>query len=492
MPTGGPARHQAQQRCKRLNEAKQQGMRILMNSVSVIAVVAVFSLQTFSVQAIAMGEGVIPACSSGAPQSHNGGLLGTLTVPDDLAKIYGGALSKRNIVIEVRRTIDGEIACASPLAGLSIFWPYAIAQIAATRQPGSGELELFRFDDPTYPFFLDIPKLDAKKGQDCASVMDWEQLVKLGWANARIDHLAEASACFQKAKSLRPRSIAASYGIARSASGSDRVPAYQALAALAPEFYEPRITLAAVLSTQGHFEESENTLMAIVGEAPPLPVQLSAYDRLAYEYDQLNRRRESTAARATVVKLKQEIWRRDTSIVDSNDLGVETKNLAAIEEESGDFNSSVTHFGEAVELLSNPKTSEAVRFEADLGRIRSLRKLGREGETQEACSSWNHRLRALGSELENAHWGGKELSTAQWEFSCGNTRGAFDAIERILKRKPTMDAYQTLERFYRALGQEEPARRTHELGLRFREARDQAILGAIFAEADEIIRNNRR
>jgi len=416
----------------------------------------------------------------------------TLRIPTDISLLYR-PLNSPALVIEAGFDAKGSLTCASPFSGLSPYWPAAIAVLSAgqsLRTSASGFSEIVAFEDPARPAVRRAWDL-GRSAQRCRVSLGLETMLQLGAGQIFMKRPQEAAACFDLALHIDPNSVSANYGAAIAAGllgdSRSRIGHYEKTVLLSPRFYEARLDLASAQQFTVGGETAVVTLQGILADSPPLPIRRRVYDALVSVYDRAKRRRDAAGAKRSLVMTESEGRRRAPTLVDAALITFDTSNLAACEEEIGDYEHAAQDFAEAVRLSNVPNLSGAVRYEADLGRIRSIRKLGQDEPARKDCADWLGRLSDAGNELEDQNWGGKTISLARWEFSCGDFDKATKLLRSERQRKPNSDApYLVLERAYRARGESDLGDKAHVLAERIRTAHDQAILRAILSEAEDL------
>ena len=92
--------------------------------------------------------------------------------------------------------------------------------------------------------------------------------------------------------------------------------------------------------------------------------------------------------------------------------------------------------------------------------------------------------------LDNAHWEGKPLTNARWEFSCGSfDKGVALAQSEMKAKRRLADApYRALAAAYRSRGQSARADEIAAIGERVQATSESTELKGILADADRIIR----
>ena len=418
----------------------------------------------------------------------------TLRIPTEILLLYR-PLNSPALVIEAGFDAKGGLTCASPLSGLSLYWPAAIAALSAgqsLRASASGFSEIVAFEDPARPAVRRAWEL-GRSAQRCQVSSDVGTILQLGAGHIFMKRPQEAAACFNLALHIDPNSVPANYGAAIAAGllgdSASRIGHYEKTVLLSPRFYEARLDLASAQQFAVGVETAVVTLQGILADSPPLPIRRRVYDALVFVYDRAKRRRDAAGAKRSLVMTESEVRRRDPALVDEALMTSDTSDLAGREEEIGDYEHAAQDFAEAVRLSSVPNLSGAVRYEADLGRIRSIRRLRQDEPARKDCADWQRRLSDAGDELEDQHWGGKTISLARWEFSCGDFEKATELLRSERQRKPNSDVpYLVLEGAYRARGDSDLGDKAHVLAERIRTAHDQAILRAILSEAEDLLK----
>ena len=398
------------------------------------------------------------------------------------------------IIIEARYGEAGELTCFDPLSGWSIYWDAAVATLrheASQRMAAAGSSQIFVFGDLGRSAIQHA--MDSVRGsKGCSDSEAIETTLSKGLGYLTAKKYLDAEECYSIALRLVPASMAANYGAARAAglqgNQAVRFAIYERLANLAPQFYEARIELAYAYSSADRSEDAERVLRQVISQSP-LPIQRRCFEALTFLFDKVKRRAEAAQAKKSFVLSEVQLRSRYEPLVDKAILVFDTKDLAAREEELGDYRSALNDFAEAGRLSSADKASEAVRFQADLGRLRNLKRLGDIADMARGCDDWRTRLNKLGRELDDIHWGGRAVILAQWEISCGVFGKGVSMLAAETKRVPDSDVpYRALESAYRSVGQSEIADRAGNLAERVRANHDNAVLKGILREADQLAR----
>jgi tetratricopeptide (TPR) repeat protein len=264
---------------------------------------------------------------------------------------------------------------------------------------------------------------------------------------------------------------------------------YQEALTLMPGVYEARIGIAISQRRAGHLGAAGATLLEAATRARSLPARQKINDLRAYLYRDLRDRKSVAAASEDAFLAQRELHLRHPDPFSRAILTFNARSLGIVLEEVGEFTKAEKYFAESVMWSYDEKVSEAVRFEADLGHARSLRKLGNPDAATKTCNEWRRRLDGIHSESDNAHWGGRSIVQARWEFSCGSFERGIQLVRAELQRHPTSDTpYLALEEGYRSRGDSALADQAHALSEKVRTAHDRAILGAILSEVDDLAR----
>lgn len=356
----------------------------------------------------------------------------------------------------------------------------------------------------------------------CGQSDNLETVFTLGIASYEDQNYVAAAACFDLARDLDPGSAVPEFLAGRMAGllkgHSSDIAHYRRAVELQPDFWEARFYLGIAQRLSGAMDIAEETYRATLVEAPPLPERRQVHSELTYLYTKANRRRDAaTAQQAYVLDLLEEQKRyKPLDIAWSSvwNLSFELGNLAELEEEIGDYEGSAKHYAEAVAWASRTdKVGEASRFHDDLGRLRSVKRLGQQAEWKKGCDRWRKRfrvlrLRIMTRELEDIDWGGEKVATADLEATCGDFEKSLSLIEEEMERRtlrpysfshsvPATTYYaeapfRALERIYRSRGLTDLANKVQEAGNRIEGARgDEKILQGLLREGKKLVQDGR-
>jgi tetratricopeptide (TPR) repeat protein len=303
----------------------------------------------------------------------------------------------------------------------------------------------------------------------------------------------EALQCFTLALNLDPNSLAANDGAAI-CSGllgqtSNRIQYLKRTVELRPSYLEARIDLGRAYHYAEQFDQAVKILKEVIEVQPPLPTLRQVHGVLIYMYDRAHLRKEALAASRSFLNVLEELRKRYPPLVKAYELAFDGGDLALRLEEQGLYGEAEENYRKAASFSKDKLVSEAVLFDMELGRARCLRRRGETTAATTACDYWRRRIRSVGRQLENWHWGGRVLSQAQWECSCGEFTKGLEMIRAEAKRRPDSDMpYRLLSNVYRARGESNLAKLALETAERIRTAHDQRIIDAILAEAEELYR----
>jgi len=189
-----------------------------------------------------------------------------------------------------------------------------------------------------------------------------------------------------------------------------------------------------------------------------------------------------------------------------------TDTAAQQEEEEARYQQAAEHFAEAAKIYAtNRLAQEVTYYHADLGRLRSIRKLGQEQAWKEGCGLWNSRLRLLRLKiltrpLEN-EFEVRNIAEADWEMSCGDFRRGLNLVENEVRQRTlhplghfygippdfsrAKEPYWALRRQFRALGRGDLAEEAWKTGQRIEGAKTPSDLQGILNSALDLIRRCR-
>ena len=409
-------------------------------------------------------------------------------LPTDVASI-SYALFGPTIAIDAEYDGSGRLVCASPVAGRSLYWPYAIAVLS--RQGAARIRQVFEFDEPGVARRRESDFVRQYNLAPCGEGTEAHAALELGAKYLALRHRTEASQCADIAIRHSPDTFAGHY--LRAMLGGDtgaNIEEYRRTLELLPTLYDAELDLLQTRWQSGDLEAAEITLRDLTAKTPPLPVRVQMYLRLTYLYDRAKRRRDAAGAALQHLDAEREIHLRYPSEYSQAQLTFDSHSLALREEEIGEYGLASNYFAESVKWSYNEKVSEAVRFEAELGRARSLRRIGEASAALKICGEWHGRINRFSFEFNNLHWGGKTIAQGRWEFACGVFDRGLGLVQKDMKRRPTNDAaYLVLEEAYRSRGQSDLADEVHGMVERIRAAHDRAVLGSILQEADELVKS---
>ena len=399
------------------------------------------------------------------------------------------------IVMEVGYDESGHLVCANPLSGLDLYWPYAMDSISRipvesfSRKPGR---HIIIFDRPGRVGARS--SFDEKEVLRCADSDSTDTLLEIGNYLVSVNRHKEALPCFTRAVSLDPNSVAASEGAAICSGAlrqsSNEIQYLERTVALKPSLFGARIAIGQEYRRIGNFDKAVQTLKELLEIQPPFPTRRRVYGVLISMYDGADLRREALGAARSFVSVLEEIRNRYPPLVKAYELAFDGGGLALRLEEQGLYDEAEQNYQKAAGYSKDKLVSEAVLFDMELGRARCLRRRGEKTAATTACDFWRRRIRSLGRQLENWHWGGRVLTQAQWECSCGEFTKGLEMIRGEAKRRPDSDTpYRLLSNVYRARGESNLAKLASETGERIRTEHDQKILNAILEEAEQLYRS---
>ena len=182
------------------------------------------------------------------------------------------------------------------------------------------------------------------------------------------------------------------------------------------------------------------------------------------------------------------------------------------EEEAGRYQHAAEHFAEAAKIYATNRLAQKVAYyHADLGRLRSIRKLGHEQAWKEGCGVWRSRLRTLRLKiltrpLEN-EFEGHNIAEADWEISCGDFKRGLDLVENEMRQRTLHPLghfygippdfshaeapYWVLRRQFRAIGRGDLAEEAWKTGQRIERAVNSSDLQDILNSALDLLRRCR-
>ena len=461
---------------------------LVIHRISLILLVAMVGLYTG-----ARAEDRFPECplESAIARSAPKRIAQPLQLPADVAAI-SYALTGPLIAIDAEYDGSGRLACASPVAGSSVYWPYAIA--ALPQQASRPIRQVFEFEEPGTARRRENNSGTGNDLRPCDEGVEVTAALERGsrYLNAR--RLNEATQCVDMAIRRSPDSSAAHFLRAILAGqlkdARTNIEEYRQTIALLPMLYEAELSLGQTQWLSGDLGAAEITFQGLAAKTPPLPAQAELYSRLMDVYDSAKRRRDAADAAVHHLDAERQIHLRYPKTYSQAMLAFDSRTLAIRQEEVGEYGLSAKYFAESVKWSYNERVSEAVRFEADLGRARSLRRLGEPKAALSICDEWHRRIKQVDPQLNNAHWGGRSVVQAQWEFACGDFDKGLRLLQRDMRRRPSSDtAYLALEEAYRSRGQSDQADEFRSMGDRVRATHDRALLESILREADELAKN---
>jgi tetratricopeptide (TPR) repeat protein len=414
-----------------------------------------------------------------------------------------------DVVVEAGYDTEGKLTCASPLAGFSVYWPYAIRALSM-RPPRSDAPKLIViFEDPGQHELFNELKDKLLKATRCGPATHTDILLQLG----RVlliqpnDSVADARTCFELATQRSADSVAAHYGgaiaEARFKQSESAMSLYERVMSERPQFYEAQIQLARLYGNTGHLDKQESLLNGLSKTDVPLPVRLAVSRDLVHFYDLRGKDSEAAAAKQYWITGSQQLQNMYPPLVEDFLLAQENQDLGLRLEAQKRYREAASHYHEAAEIALRPgsKVSEAERFVSGMGESRSLTHMGDLESATALCSAWKTRLHTLGSDLENTHWQGEQLANARWELSCGDfdkgLRMIRDLTELYVRNHKEGDPYRlaapyrVLETAYRASGETALAKLARATADRILAERNSQIIRQILKEAEPLYRGNR-
>jgi len=327
----------------------------------------------------------------------------------------------------------------------------------------------------------------------CSEDTEADTALDLGSKYMALRRLEEATRCIDVTIRYSPDSFASHYIRAILAGqlhdAQTNIKEYRRAMELLPTLYDAELGLLQTQWLSGDLEAASITHRDLAGKSPPLPVRVQMYSTLTYLYDGAKRRHDAAEAAVKHLDAEREIHLRYPDPYSQAQLAFDSRTVAIRQEEIGEHALAAKYFAESVKWSYNEKVSESVRFEAELGRARALKRTGEAGTAIKICGEWRRRISQVGPELNNLHWGGKTISQARWEFACGDFSRGLGLVQKDMKRRPTNDTpYLVLEEGYRSRGQSDLADQAHGMAERVRSAHDRAVLGSILREADELVK----
>lgn len=409
-----------------------------------------------------------------------------------------------DIVVQVEYSSSGALACATPVAGFSAYWPNAIRVLSRKPTGSRSSRVIVVFADPVQPELMNAMKDKALQAAGCSSAVPLEKLLRMG----RVllvkpeKYRSDARNCFELAVQMDPGSYAAHYGAAIAeellAQNDSAVAHYTKVVQQRPQFYEAQIRLARLYGRIGLSAKQEALLNGMLQKNVPLPAKAAASGDLVRFYDSLGREAEAVTAKQLLIAVSREIQDLYSPVIENFLLAEESQDLGLRLEEQKRYREAAVRYQDVAEIAARPrsKVSEADQFTSELGRARCLRQAGEPEAAKAICSTWKKRLGELGPDLENAHWLGKELAFARWELSCGDfTSGlkmARAVAERDLGKKDHGDPYRlaapyrVLETIYRARGDKTLAKLARDTANRMQAERSAQLMRQIFEETEPL------
>jgi len=436
-------------------------------------------------------EELVPVCpsESAIPRSAPKRIAQPLALPPIVASI-SYALTGPAIAIDAEYDGSGRLVCASPVAGNSVYWPYAIAMLS--RQGATRTRQVLEFDEPGVARRRENNFARERNVAPCSEGTEADIALDLGSKYMALRRLEEAIRCIDIA--IRDSDSFASHYIRAILAGLLRddptnIKEYRRAIELLPTLYDAELGLLQTQWLSGDLEAANITVRDLAGKNPPLPIRVQMYSTLTYIYDGAKLRDDAAEAAVKHLDAEREVPLRYPDPYSQAKLAFDSRTVAIRHEEIGKYALAARYFAESVKWSYNEKVSEAVRFEADLGRARSLRRIGEVSNASHICGEWRRRISQVGPELNNLHWGGKTIVQARWEFACGDFNKGLGLVQKDMKRHPTDDTpYLVLEEGYRSRGQSDLADPVHGMAERVRSAHDRAVLGSILREADELVK----
>lgn len=443
-----------------------------------------------------------PACS--APNGPNPSPV--LHFPQSLELHGDGAFLWRptyptGILIDAAYDSAGKVTCASPISGLSFYWPAAIQALSAHVDKSVSGRFVITIPDPGYAAMQEDMKQPALRAA-CNPGDSLDLLLRKGRVLInRTGQREQAQQCFAFALSKSPQSVPALYGAAiveaLSGNTASAILHYEKLAALNPLLYEGRINLGHLYVMSGHAEKAKTVFGSLLAETPPLPVQAAAYSRLTQLYDTLGMRKDAASAQKLLLRVQTEIQLRSShgaNWIAAYDLYRTSADLALRLEEQRLYSEAEAVYRDALRFGNQSgKISDANRFELELGRSRCLRQSGDLASARNICSAWKGRIERPDADLNNMQWEGANLTRAKWELSCGDTNRGLEMIQAIIKDDAGSDSgkdpyraaapYRALETIFRARGETGRAQMAHELADDVVARKSAQVLQQIFQQA---------
>lgn len=490
-----------------------ENRRWILNQFFTLLGSALFLL-LFVVSPVCRAQRTLPECPPGSPAAPSRAVAARIPIPDDVANVFR-ARDRYDIVVEARFDRARRPSCVSFLSSTqnSLLWPY-VMNLLESGMVGSPEShEVLMFDDPVF----NSHKANRNEIHQCSGSEDVPTALSLGSAAIFAKRYSDATECFNQARRLRPDSPFAEYGLATAAglerNTAARIEHYGRASDLLPTFWEARIQLGIAQNYAGDTEAAQRTFLDILAASPPLPVRSDVYYWLVYLNDGMHRRREAAVAKSSYLMVEEERRARHEPLVDEYTLASDAEDLAAREEEIGDQQAAAQFFEETVQRASRTKLAdEAMRFHADLGRLRAIKRLGQAKAWKTHCDGWSRRLRELSlrfvtRDLEGIDWGGKAVATGEWEIACGDFQRGLNLINAEIRQRTVRPysyshsipaetffaeaPYKAMERTFRSIGQSDLADAYAALRQRIPSARDTKELNDIVDSSEDLFRKGK-
>ncbi len=446
----------------------------------------------------------VPSC----PPSNTGQSVSIIHIPEisglsEQVPVYR-RIYEPDIALEVEYDEHSSLICATPLSGLSLYWPDAVrAMVKKPDMAASIGPKRFLVVLPM-PGFADLARdmrdVSLTTGR-CIANDSLAKLLRTGRVLLnKNDAKAEAEKCFELAVEVASDSVAAEYGAAIAGAilkhTNVAIAHYAKLTLLRPQFYEAKIEEARLYGQIGQTERAERVLSPLLTGETPLPIHARVADTLTRLYDQQDRRVDALETKQLWWKDMRSIRDRYSLLGKDYEMFISGEDLGLRLEEQKHYQDAERQYQNVLDLgLSNDKVSEETRFELDMGRSRCAFQLGDIAMAKNICSRWHDRLREIGPRLELGQWRGESLRQGMWELSCGDFAKGLRLIRTAAERNRTADhgdpyreaaPYWALETIYRARGEGKLAKLAHDTAEEILARRNLGALDQILPKIESL------
>jgi len=383
-------------------------------------------------------------------------------------------------MIEIQTNTQGKITCATPLRFSSLLLQYEMSAIekALTDKtippdesprliilpdprplPPRSQPRIIVVPDPLHPppEALRDPALE-KLTCESRNIDELLDVIRQLDRELSANNIHKRAQCMNAAIALEPHSFAleflasriyATAATSRAIVGNERqefleksLEFARSALVLDTQSAEAQDQLRSTLHNLGKVEEEERVTQNLTSDENPPKVQRWGYTFLAVIYDAKDDRRKALLAARKAEQIQETMDALEAT--NGNDLiysglGMEGRqDLAAREEEASEYTEAASDYKAARDFAKPGLYYDAVFFKIDMGLARSLRLAGQIKNAAGLCSHWRNTVKTkihIFGGLDHGggaiDWGGSDVASATWDYSCGDFDKAVADLIRI-------------------------------------------------------------